>query len=92
MAAQLVWTLTSASYGPSAITSVRLEINGSQQQIPGSTGGIALRKNYAAMVPVPSGDAGLFFVASDETVQTLPASGSARRRRCTARPATGPCR
>ena len=77
VAAQLVWTLTSASYGPSAITSVRLEINGRKQQIPGSTGGIALRKNYAAMVPIPSGNPGLFFVASDGTVQTLPASGSA---------------
>jgi hypothetical protein len=77
VAAQLVWTLTSASYGPSAITSVRLEFNGQPQTIPGATGGIALRKNYAKMVPVPSSKAGLFFVASDGTVQTLPASGSA---------------
>jgi len=77
VAAQLVWTLTSPSYGPSAITSVRLEFNGEPQTIPGATGGIALRKNYAKRVPVPSSDAGLFFVASDGTVQTLPASGSA---------------
>jgi lipoprotein LpqB-like beta-propeller protein/sporulation and spore germination protein len=79
VAAQLVWTLTSPSYGPSAITSVRLEFNGEPQAIPGATGGIALRKNpaYARMAPVPSSDAGLFFVASDGTVQTLPASGSA---------------
>jgi hypothetical protein len=77
VAAQLVWTLTSASYGPSAITSVRLEINGGKQKIPGATGGIALRKNYGGMVPTPSSDAGLFFVARDGTVQTLPASGSA---------------
>jgi hypothetical protein len=77
VAAQMAWTLTSASYGPSAITSVRLEINGQPQVIPGSKGGIAQRINYAKMVPIPSTDAGLFFVASDGTVQTLPASGTA---------------
>ena len=76
VAAQMAWTLTSASYGPSAITSVRLEINGQPQVIPGSKGGIALRSNYAKMVPTPSADAGLFFVASDGTVQMLPASGA----------------
>jgi Lipoprotein LpqB beta-propeller domain/Sporulation and spore germination len=78
VAAQLVWTLTSASYGPSAITSVRLEINGTPQPIHGSAGKIAVRSNYSGMVPVPSADAGLYFVASDSTVQALPASGSAQ--------------
>ena len=77
VAAQLVWTLTSASYGPSAITSVRLEVNGEPQKIPGSPNGIAARSRYSGMVPVPSADAGLYFVASDGTVQSLPASGSA---------------
>jgi hypothetical protein len=76
--AQLLWTLTSASYGPSAITSVKLEINGQSQKIPGLTNGIAvLHKNYQGKVPVPSSKAGLYFVASDGTVQTLPASGTA---------------
>ena len=78
VAAQLVWTLTSASYGPSAITSVRLEVNGEPQQIPGSPNGIAARSTYITMVPVPSADAGLYFVASDKTVQSLPASGAAQ--------------
>ncbi len=77
VAAQLVWTLTSASYGPSAITSVRLEVNGEPQQIPGSPNGIAARRTYAKMVPVPSADAGLYFVAADKTVQILPSSGAA---------------
>ena len=78
VAAQLVWTLTSASYGPSAITSVRLEVNGEPQQIPGSPNGIATRSTYSpTIVPVPSADAGLYFVASDKTVQSLPASGAA---------------
>ena len=36
---------------------------------------VALRKNYAKMVPIPSGDPGLFFVTRDGAVQTLPASG-----------------
>jgi hypothetical protein len=78
VAAQLVWTLTSASYGPSAITSVRLEVNGEPQQIPGSPNGIAARITYAKMVPVPSADAGLYFVAADKTVQSLPASRAAQ--------------
>jgi len=77
VAAQLVWTLTSASYGPSAITSVRLEVNGEPQQIPGSPNGIAARSTYASMVPVPRAKAGLYFVAADKTVQILPASGAA---------------
>jgi spore germination protein GerM len=77
VAAQLVWTLTSASYGPSAITSVRLEVNGEPQQIPGSPNGIAARITYSTMVPVPSADAGLYFTASGKTMQSLPASGAA---------------
>jgi hypothetical protein len=72
-----VWTLTSASYGPSAITSVRLEVNGEPQQIPGSPNGIAARITYSTMVPVPSADAGLYFTASGKTMQSLPASGAA---------------
>jgi len=74
--AQLVWTLTSTSYAPSAITSVRLEVNGEPQQIPGSPNGIAARGHYGNMVPLPS-PGPLYFVASDGTVQSLTASGSA---------------
>ena len=53
VAAQLVWTLTSASYGPSAITSVRLEVNGEPQQIPGSPNGIAARSTLQQHGPGP---------------------------------------
>ena len=78
VAAQLVWTLTSPSYGRSAIRSVRLEINGRlPRQLPGSAGGAELLGTYRRMVPEPSAGAGLYFVGTDGTVQVLSASQAA---------------
>jgi len=77
VAAQLVWTLTSPSYGRSAISSVRLEINGRTPNLPGSAGGAELLRTYAKMVPEPSAGAGLYFVGSNGAVQLLSASHAA---------------
>jgi hypothetical protein len=76
--AQIVWTLTSPSYGRSAISSVRLEINGRPPQgLPGSAGGAELLGTYARLVPEPSVGAGLFFVGSNGAVELLSAAQGA---------------
>lgn len=80
-AAQLVWTLTSPSYERSAITSVRLEINGRPLRLRGSADGAELLANYKRMVPKPSAGAGLYFIGDNGVVQLLSAS------QATARPA-----
>ena len=78
-AAQLVWTLTSPSYERSAITSVRLEINGRPLRLPGSADGAELLANYKWMVPKPSTGAGLYFIGSNGVVELLSASQAAAR-------------
>jgi F-type H+-transporting ATPase subunit delta len=80
-AAQLVWTLTSPSYGRSAIRSVRLEINGQDRPLPRSPGGTELLGTYQSMVPIPPARTGLYFIGSKGAVQVLSAS------QVTARPA-----
>jgi spore germination protein GerM len=79
VAAQLVWTLTSPSYGRSAIRSVRLEINGRLRPLPDSAGGAELLSAYQSMVPKPSARTGLYFVDSKGAVQVLSASHVATR-------------
>ncbi len=79
VAAQLVWTLTSPSYGRSAITSVRLEINGRHRPLPDSPAGTELLSAYQSMVPTPPARTGLYFVGSKGSVQVLPASQVAAR-------------
>jgi spore germination protein GerM len=77
VAAQLVWTLTSPSYGRPAIRSVRLEINGRPANPQHSVGGVGLLSAYQEMVPKPAAPARLYFVGTDGAVQVLPASGVA---------------
>ncbi len=71
VAAQLVWTLTSPSYGRPAIKSVRLEINGQLQRPPGSAAGVELLSAYQSMVPRPATRTGLYFVGGDGVIQVL---------------------
>ncbi len=78
-AAQLVWTLTSPSYERSAITSVRLEINGRPLRLRGSADGAELLGNYKRMVPEPSAGAGLYFIGDNGVVQLLSASQATAR-------------
>jgi spore germination protein GerM len=79
VAAQLVWTLTSPSYGRPAIRSVRLEINGRLTYPPHSASGVELLSAYRAMVPKPTAPAGLYFVGTNGAVQVLSASEGAAR-------------
>lgn len=79
VAAQLVWTLTSPSYGRPAIRSVRMQINGVLTHPRRSASGVALLSGYQSMVPRPKAPAGLYFVSADGTVQMLSASGVAAK-------------
>ncbi len=76
VAAQLVWTLTSPSYGRSAITSVRIEING---RPVGSADGAVPLSTYHRLVPEPSAGSGLYYVGSNGAVEVLSASKAAAR-------------
>jgi hypothetical protein len=77
MAAQLVWTLTSPSYGPSALTSIRFEVNG-RPALSTAVGGLEVRSTYNIDVPATSSAAALYFVGQHGGVQKLPATGTAK--------------
>jgi len=75
--AQLVWTLTSPSYGRQAIKWVKLEVDGRPQALPGAVGGVELLSRYSGMVPEPVRDGGLYFIGKVGAVQELPPSQAA---------------
>jgi spore germination protein GerM len=64
IAAQLVWTLTNRSYGPSHLQSVVLEINGRPQVIDGATD--QFLRGYSGLVPTEPRHSELYFVGSDD--------------------------
>ena len=73
LAAQLVWTLTSSSYGPSAIESVELQINGRTVPLNGSQ--YQLPKMYQPWLSEPA-TAGPYFVSQNGPVRMV--NGAAR--------------
>ena len=81
LAAQLVWTLASSSYGPSAIESVELQINGRTVARNGSQ--YQLPKMYQRWVSQPSA-AGPYFVSQNGPVRLV--MGAARPGSTTALP------
>jgi hypothetical protein len=75
IAAQLVWTLTSSSYGRQAINSVKLEVDGVPQALPDAVlGDFELASKYSDMVPRPVAAGGLYFIGKGGAVQVLQAS------------------
>jgi Lipoprotein LpqB beta-propeller domain/Sporulation and spore germination len=72
IAAQLVWTLTSSSYGSQSIKWVKLEVNGRLPGLPHAAGGVEMPSTYSALVPRPSARGGLYFTGTDGAVQVLP--------------------
>lgn len=67
MAAQLVWTLTSPSYGPALIQAVKLRING--HLMPGTAGGIQGLGDYWRYVPHGRHDAPLYYLSANGAVR-----------------------
>lgn len=74
MAAQLVWTLTSTSYGPSAIQYVELQVNGQTLRLQGSQ--YQLPKLYQDWLPGPP-TAGPYFISHDGSVRAVTGAGHA---------------
>ena len=68
LAAQLVWTLTSSSFGPSAIESVELQINGQTLALNGSQ--YQLPKMYDTWLSQPQ-TAGPYFVSQNGPVRVV---------------------
>ena len=76
VSAQLVWTLTSTSYGSHTIQAVKLEVNGRAWTPPGSGSAVQDRTNYPQPCLQPaSGHQRLYFLAAGGTARVLP-SGS----------------
>ena len=69
LAAQLVWTLTSTSFGPTAIQAVQVLING-RTLTPNGTP-YQLPKLYQNWVPSQSATAGPYFISHDGSVKAV---------------------
>ncbi|MBO0776093.1 MAG: GerMN domain-containing protein, partial [Actinobacteria bacterium] len=67
--AQLVWTLTSSSYGEPLVGSVKLKVNG--HFWPASGSAVLGQSRYRDMVPEPAGAQNLYFVGADGRVRVL---------------------
>ncbi|HEY7146677.1 MAG TPA: LpqB family beta-propeller domain-containing protein [Streptosporangiaceae bacterium] len=75
LAAQLVWTLTSTSYGPTPIQIVVIQVNGRTLTLNG--GPFQRPKGYQEWVPAHPPDAGPYFISRSGTVRRISASGLA---------------
>ncbi len=74
LAAQLVWTLTSSSFGPSSIQSVQLQVNGHTLDLDGSQ--YLLPKTYQDWVlPGPAATAEPYFISSAGPVRVVTGAG-----------------
>jgi Lipoprotein LpqB beta-propeller domain/Sporulation and spore germination len=73
LAAQLVWTLTSTSYGPTAIQIVEIQINGRMLTLNG--GPYQWPKRYQDWVPDQPAPPGPYFVSPDGTVRQISSTG-----------------
>lgn len=74
MSAQLVWTLTSTSYGSHTIGAVKLEVNGRAWTPPGSATAVQDRSDYPQPCLQPaSGHQSLYFLTASGAARVLPA-------------------
>ena len=74
MSAQLVWTLTSTSYGSRTIQAVKLEVNGRAWTPPGSASAVQDRADYPQpCLHPPSGHQSLYFLTASGAARVLPA-------------------
>ncbi|HEX3389873.1 MAG TPA: LpqB family beta-propeller domain-containing protein [Streptosporangiaceae bacterium] len=75
MASQLVWTLTSSSYGAASIQAVKLEVNGKVWTPPGASSAVISPRSYpqpALQTPRPEK---LYFLGSNGAARVLGTQG-----------------
>jgi Lipoprotein LpqB beta-propeller domain/Sporulation and spore germination len=74
MSAQLVWTLTSTSYGSRTIQAVKLQVNGRAWTPPGSGSPVQDRADYPQpYLQPPSSHQSLYFLTTAGAARVLPA-------------------
>ncbi len=77
MSAQLVWTLTSTSYGSHAIQAVKLEVNGRTWTPPGSGSAVQDRTDYPQpYLQPPRQQQNLYFLTASGAVRVLSGHGT----------------
>jgi hypothetical protein len=77
MSAQLVWTLTSTSYGSRTIQAVKLEVNGRAWTPPGSASAVQDRTDYPQPCLQPPRPQSLYFLTASGAVRVLTGHGTA---------------
>jgi hypothetical protein len=78
MASQLVWTLTSSSYGSASIQAVKLEVNGHVWTPPGASSAVLSRSDYPQPALEPAGHENLYFLGSNGARVLRGGQGSSR--------------
>jgi Lipoprotein LpqB beta-propeller domain/Sporulation and spore germination len=77
MSAQLVWTLTSTSYGSKTIQAVKLEVNGRAWTPPGSASAVQDRTDYPQACLQPPRSQSLYFLTASGAGRVLTGHGTA---------------
>jgi Lipoprotein LpqB beta-propeller domain/Sporulation and spore germination len=76
MSAQLVWTLTSTSYGSTPIQAVKLLVNGRAWIPPGATSAVQDRAGYPQPALQPPRGQSLYFLTTEDVARKLPGPGN----------------
>ena len=79
MASQLVWTLTSSSYGSASIQAVKLVVNGHAWTPPGASSAVLSRTDYPQPALVPPGHEDLYFLGSNGGARVLGGQGASSK-------------
>jgi hypothetical protein len=76
MASQLVWTLTSSSYGSASLQAVKLEVNGKVWTPAGASSAVISPRSYPQPALEPPGHEDLYFLGSNGAARMLGAQDS----------------
>ena len=79
MASQLVWTLTSSSYGSASLQAVKLEVNGKVWTPPNATSAVLTPRTFRQPALVPPGPEELYFLGSNGAARVVGAQGGGSR-------------
>jgi len=79
MASQLVWTLTSSSYGSASLQGVKLEVNGKVWTPQDATSAVLTPRTFPQPALVPPGPEELYFLGSNGAARVLGGQGGGSR-------------
>jgi hypothetical protein len=78
MASQLVWTLTSSSYGSASVQAVKLEVNGKLWTPPGASSAVLSPRTFPQPALVPPRPEELYFLGSNGAARVLAAEDGSK--------------